>query len=213
MKLRAGDRASDPPTWRFQTLVSCMLSSQTKDEMNSACMIRLKTHGLTVDNMFDGTTDEELREMLYGVSFHNTKAKNIREVAAILIRDYRGDIPATFPDLLKLPGVGPKMANIIMSACWGEVCGIAVDIHVHRICNRLGWVKSKTPKETEKALVASVPRELWKDFNLLLVGFGQQICRPVAPKCEECLVNELCPVGMKRCQKMLKNENEKRTFF
>eukprot|EP00922_Rhytidocystis_sp_ex-Travisia-forbesii_P046932 GHVS01069957.1.p1 GENE.GHVS01069957.1~~GHVS01069957.1.p1 ORF type:complete len:373 (-),score=34.40 GHVS01069957.1:259-1377(-) len=191
-----GDREASIAVWRFQTLVSCMLSSQTKDEVTAACMVRLKGHGLTVQNILQ-TSDDKLRELLYGVSFHNNKAKYIKQTCKVLAEQYGDDIPPDFDSLVKLPGVGSKMANIVTSVAWGVVRGIAVDIHVHRICNRLGWVKTKTPVETEDALEKSLPRDLWSEFNVMLVGFGQQICRPVNPKCLQCQVQQLCPVGWK----------------
>eukprot|EP00921_Rhytidocystis_pertsovi_P006068 GHVQ01010318.1.p1 GENE.GHVQ01010318.1~~GHVQ01010318.1.p1 ORF type:complete len:390 (-),score=61.73 GHVQ01010318.1:571-1740(-) len=189
-----GDRNESPEVWRFQTLVACMLSSQTKDEATAECMTRLKKHGLTVENIHN-TSEAKLKELLYGVGFHNTKARSIRAVCKILRDENHGDIPTDYEGLLKLPGVGPKMANIVASVTWHEVQGIAVDSHVHRICNRLGWVKTSTPEKTMVALQDTLPRDLWKDFNLIMVGFGQQVCKPVSPKCLECRVQHMCPVG------------------
>ncbi|CEM07119.1 unnamed protein product [Vitrella brassicaformis CCMP3155] len=189
-----GDRSQPPPIWRFQTLIAAMLSSQTKDEHVAACMNRLKAHGLTVENIL-ATPDDALKELLYGVGFHNNKAKYIRQVCEILQRDYGSDIPSTTEGLVALVGVGPKMAHIILQACFDKSDGIAVDIHVHRIANRLRWVKTKTPAQTQSALESWVPTEKWREINPLLVGFGQQICLPVGPRCVECLIRPLCPEG------------------
>lgn len=122
--------------------------------------------------------------------------KYIKKTTEILKNKYNSDIPSTAEDLCKLPGVGPKMAHLCMLTAWGKVTGIGVDTHVHRISNRLGWVKTKTPEETRKALQDWLPQELWSEVNELLVGFGQQICLPQRPRCSTCLNRELCPFGV-----------------
>ena len=108
---------------------------------------------------------------------------------------YNGDIPKSAEELCKLPGVGPKMAHLCMQVAWNTVTGIGVDTHVHRISNRLRWVPkpTKTPEETRIALEAWLPKELWSEINYLLVGFGQETCQPVHPKCSTCLNNKICP--------------------
>lgn len=123
-----------------------------------------------------------------------------------MLRDqYNDDIPNTVETLCKLPGVGPKMAHICMKVAWGEVTGIGVDTHVHRISNRLGWVRNtKTPEGTRKELEEWLPQEIWSEVNHLLVGFGQQICQPVRPQCATCLNHELCPFGRSFIRKNLK---------
>jgi len=112
---------------------------------------------------------------------------------------YDSDIPNTVEDLCKLKGVGPKMAYLCMSSAWGKVVGIGVDTHVHRIAARLGWTEkeAKTAEATRKGLEAWLPKESWREINMLLVGFGQQICLPVGPKCGDCLNQQICPVGQK----------------
>jgi len=199
-----GDRSQPIAVWRFQTLTACMLSSQTKDEATAACMERLKRFGLTVENILS-TPDELLKGLLYGVGFHNTKTKHLKQICQILKDKYDSDIPGTYEELIKLTGIGPKMANIIMSVARGEITGMAVDIHVHRISNRLGWVRTKSPEATRIALQRFVPRSLWSETNLLLVGFGQQVCHAVHPKCLTCLANSWCPVGQK--QKLAVNKS------
>uniref|UniRef100_A0A0K6S7R4 Endonuclease III homolog n=2 Tax=Chromera velia CCMP2878 TaxID=1169474 RepID=A0A0K6S7R4_9ALVE len=188
------DPQADPLTWRFQTLVAAMLSSQTKDEVVAACMGRLRARGLSLQTILS-MPEDELRTLLYGVGFHNNKTKFIKTTAKILQDQHGGDVPKTFDEMVALPGIGPKMTHIILSACWGVVEGIAVDIHVHRIANRLRWVKTKTPEETEKKLKEWLPRDKWRDVNILLVGFGQQICTPVKPQCGVCLCRPFCPEG------------------
>lgn len=123
------------------------------------------------------------------------KVQYIKRTSEILIKDYKSDIPSTIKGLCSLPGVGPKMGHICMQVAWGETSGIGVDTHVHRICNRLGWVKkeTKTPEATREALESWLPRDLWSEVNHLLVGFGQEICTPRFPKCGECLNRDICP--------------------
>ncbi|XP_062820368.1 endonuclease III-like protein 1 isoform X1 [Anolis carolinensis] len=188
-----------PEVMRYQVLLSLMLSSQTKDQVTSAAMMRLREHGLTVDNVLK-TDDAVLGQLIYPVGFWKRKVKYIKDTTAILKRDYDSDIPKTVEELVKLPGVGPKMAHLVMDIAWQDVSGIGVDTHVHRICNRLKWTKKETklPEETRQALEEWLPRELWSEINWLLVGFGQQTCLPVGPRCSQCLNKEICPASRKR---------------
>ncbi|KAK4874433.1 hypothetical protein RN001_013793 [Aquatica leii] len=191
------DEAASPQDKRFQTLLSLMLSSQTKDQVTHAAMLRLREHGCSLLNILN-TTDEKLGELIYPVGFWKTKVKNIKRSSEMIRDVFNSDIPNTVDGLCKLPGVGPKMAHLCMKTAWGEITGIGVDTHVHRICNRLGWVKSKTPEETRKILEGWLPYDLWSEVNHLLVGFGQQTCLPVKPKCDTCLNNHLCPFSGKQ---------------
>jgi len=193
---RAHDQNATPAIQRFQCLISLMLSSQTKDEINFAAMTRLREHGLTVQNIID-TSEEKLGQLIYPVGFWKSKAKFIKEVCPVLRDNYDSDIPRTVKELCKLKGVGPKMAHICMSSAWHESSGIGVDTHVHRISGRLGWTQKecKNPEATRVALESWLPRNLWDEVNWMLVGFGQEICRPVGPHCGECLNQQLCPVG------------------
>ncbi|XP_044731634.1 endonuclease III-like protein 1 [Chrysoperla carnea] len=195
---------------RYHVLISLMLSPQTKDEVTYNAMARLKSHGLTVDNILN-TSEEKLGKIIYPVGFWKTKAKSIRKATEILKNEYDGDIPNTLKDLLKLPGVGPKIAHLCMSSAWNVVTGIGVDTHVHRISNRLAWVnpQTKTPEDTRKALEKWLPKELWSEVNHLMVGFGQTICRPVGPQCSNCLNIDICPyvkinMGIKKNKKLKK---------
>ena len=183
---------------RFQTLIALMLSSQTKDTVNAVTMRRLQTElpspGLTLSNIL-AIKPERLNELIYAVGFHNNKTKFIKAAAEILRDQYDGDIPDTIEGLISLPGVGPKMAYLCMSAAWGRTEGIGVDVHVHRITNLWGWHKTKSPEETRIALQAWLPKDKWHEINHLLVGFGQTICAPVGRRCGECALAEkrLCP--------------------
>ena len=133
--------------------------------------------------------------MIGQVGFHHNKTNFIKKTAEILHTSYKDDIPDTIEGLISLPGVGPKMAYLTMSAAWGRDEGIGVDVHVHRITNLWGWHKTKTPEETRAALQAWLPRDRWHEINKLLVGFGQTICLPVGRRCGECVLSEkgLCP--------------------
>uniref|UniRef100_A0A8C8SB16 Endonuclease III-like protein 1 n=1 Tax=Pelusios castaneus TaxID=367368 RepID=A0A8C8SB16_9SAUR len=193
------DSSAPPEVMRYQVLLSLMLSSQTKDQVTSAAMLRLREHGLTVDSILQ-TDDVVLGQLIYPVGFWKNKVKYIKQTTAILKEQYGGDIPSTIVELVKLPGVGPKMAHLAMDIAWNNVTGIGVDTHVHRISNRLKWVKkgTKTPEQTRVMLEDWLPRDLWSEINWLLVGFGQQICLPVNPRCTECLNRDICPAA-KRC--------------
>ncbi|KAL9125725.1 MAG: hypothetical protein Q9217_005117 [Psora testacea] len=187
-----------PRDKRFQTLIALMLSSQTKDTTNAIAMRRLQTEleppGLTLENVL-AVEPEKLNELIYVVGFHNNKTRYIKAAALILRDQFNGDIPDTVEGLMSLPGVGPKMAYLCLSAAWGRTEGIGVDVHVHRITNLWGWHKTKNPEDTRMMLEAWLPREKWHEINHLLVGFGQTICTPVGRRCGECTLAErgLCP--------------------
>ncbi|CAG5121763.1 unnamed protein product [Candidula unifasciata] len=188
------DRTAKPEDYRYQVLLSLMLSSQTKDQVTSGAMRRLRQHGCTISNILS-TSDGELGKLIYPVGFWNKKVDYIKRASAALLREYGGDIPHSVKELCSLPGVGPKMAHLVMKAAWNTVTGIGVDTHVHRISNRLGWVQkpTKDPEATRKALEDWLPRSYWDDVNELLVGFGQQVCLPVKPNCAQCLNKLICP--------------------
>jgi endonuclease-3 len=174
-----------------------MLSSQTKDEVTHAAVQRLIAHGCTPEKIA-ATEESALEALIYPVGFYRNKAKFLRSAARACVEEWKGDIPPDVPSLCSLKGVGPKMAFIAMSAAWNRPCGIGVDTHVHRIANRLGWVRTTEPEGTREHLEAWMPRDLWGGINVLFVGFGQQICLPAAPRCDECLNRAICPVGTGR---------------
>ena len=163
----------------FQMLVAAMLSSQTKDRMVKAGMDNLLRNDLSISGILS-LTESEIDSLISMVGFHTTKARNIRAVAKILRDEYGGRVPRSFDALIALPGVGPKMANLVMSCAFGEASGICVDTHVHRISTLLGWgcrrCKSgcKEPEHTRAVLEQWVPKDMWRDFTYLLVGLGQQ---------------------------------------
>lgn len=211
------DRNKTPQDQRLQTLVSLMLSSQTKDTTNAAAMRNLQLNlpgGFNLQSLLD-VDPARLNELIWQVGFHNNKTRYIKATASILSEKFAGDIPDTIEGLVSLPGVGPKMAYLCMSAAWGRDEGIGVDVHVHRITNLWGWHRTSTPEQTRGALEAWLPRERWHEINGLLVGLGQTVCLPVGRRCGECElgVRDLCPgrvVGSprKKAKREVKVEGE-----
>lgn len=212
------DDTRTPRDQRFQTLIALMLSSQTKDTVTAVAMRNLQDNlpgGFTLESII-AVTPTLFNELIMKVGFHNNKTKYIKQTAEILRDKFAGDIPDTIDGLTSLPGVGPKMAYLCMSAAWGRDEGIGVDVHVHRITNLWGWHKTKTPEETRKILESWLPKEKWHDINHLLVGFGQTWCPPVGRKCGDCVLGQkrLCPSavmevkGVKRVKKEVKREEE-----
>ncbi|MEO2083398.1 MAG: endonuclease III [Desulfurobacteriaceae bacterium] len=181
----------------FKILIATLLSLRTKDEVTAKAAERLFQVAETPEEMLK-LEEEEIASLIYPVGFYRRKAKNIREVCRILIEKYGGKVPDELEELLKLPGVGRKTANLVVTLGFGKP-GICVDTHVHRISNRLGYVRTRTPEETEFALREKLPKEYWIEFNDLLVSLGQQICHPTSPRCSNCPVEKFCDkVGVER---------------
>jgi len=186
-------RRHDP----FHVLVSTMISLRTKDEVTARASERLLERAPTPRQMalLDA---EEIGRLIYPAGFYNTKARNLRTVAGILEHGHGSQVPSRMEELLALPGVGRKTANLVRNLGFG-LDGICVDTHVHRISNRLGWVRTRTPGETEKALEAILPKRFWIPINELLVAFGQRVCTPVSPRCSSCPIAGHClRVGVTR---------------
>lgn len=188
-----GERGQTP----FHILIATILSLRTKDTLTAVVAPRLFAVADTPAAMLE-LSEERIAELIYPVGFYRTKARSIREVCAILIERYGGTVPNDLDALLTLPGVGRKTANLVVTAGYG-LPGICVDTHVHRICNRWGYIHTKTPEETELALRAKLPAEYWIAINGLLVTLGQNICHPTSPRCSVCPVAQLCQrVGVTR---------------
>ena len=175
----------------FLVLVSCLLSSRTKDTVTLSASVRLFALATTPQKMLTLSL-HELEKAIYPVGFYHQKAVHIKKLCALLISDYNGIVPADFHALTSLPGVGPKTANFVLGVGFG-IPALCVDVHVHRICNRLGLVVTKTPQETEKALKVIVPLEYWIELNRLLVMWGQNVCVPLSPYCSRCVLQDMCP--------------------
>ncbi|KAH9842466.1 DNA glycosylase [Rhodofomes roseus] len=191
-----------PQNQRFATLISLMLSSQTKDEVTFAAVGKLREAvggSLSVDALVRAD-DSVISDAICKVAFWRRKTQYIKQAAQRLCDDFDSDVPKTVDELCSLPGVGPKMAFLCLQDAWKLNVGIGVDVHVHRITNRLGWHKppTKNPEETRLNLQSWLPLELHPEINALLVGFGQTICLPVGPRCDTCKLNDgLCPSARK----------------
>ncbi|MBU2634550.1 MAG: endonuclease III [Nanoarchaeota archaeon] len=173
----------------FHVLISCILSLRTKDEVTRKASTRLFEK---VKNCEDILKLKNIEELIYPVGFYKTKAKRIKEICKVLIDDYNGKVPCDFNELLKLKGVGKKTAAITMVYGFKKVDYIPVDVHVHVVANRLGWVKTKNADETMGALMKIVPKKYWYDLNELFVKFGQNVCLTVSPFCSRCKVRKYC---------------------
>lgn len=174
----------------FKVLVSCVISLRTKDEVTAVASERLFGRADTPEKM-RLLPVEEIERLIYPAGFYRTKAGQIRELSERLVGEYGGIVPDDIDELLKFKGVGRKTANLVVTLGFGKP-GICVDTHVHRICNRWGYVATSSADATEKALRALLPREYWIEINDLLVAFGQNHCRPVAPRCTTCRIAAFC---------------------
>lgn len=174
----------------WAVLVSTILSLRTKDEvtLQSSRAVLEKAPNPAALLALDETT---IAALAYPAGFYRIKAANLKKIAAIILEKYRGKVPSDLDTLLELPGVGRKTANLVITEAYNKD-GICVDVHVHRISNRTGWLSSRTPEETEMILRKILPRKYWKGINSLLVLYGQNVCRPVSPFCSRCIITEHC---------------------
>lgn len=181
-----GRRSSDP----FQILISTVLSQRTRDENTFAASKALFSRYPDCDSL-SGVTADDIKYLIRPAGMFNQKAKNIISISKIIKEKYGGVVPEKLEQLLELPGVGRKTANIVLFAGFG-VPALAVDTHVHRISNRLGWIKTKNPEESEFELMKVLPENLWGPVNVSMVDFGRNICRPQRPLCEKCEFTSCC---------------------
>jgi len=175
------ERDRDP----FKILVSAILSTRTRDEKTAKAVERLFSRVKGIEDLRK-MEEEEIAELIRDVGFYRNKAKILKKLAESV-----REVPRTLDELLKLPGVGRKVANIVLSEAFG-VDTIAVDTHVHRIANRLGIVRTKNPEETERELRKIVPKKYWRRINRAFVGYGQTVCKPIKPRCDECKLRDTC---------------------
>ena len=175
----------------FRVLVSTVLSLRTKDETTAEASARLFREASTPQTVLE-LGEKKVRDLIYPVGFYRVKAQNIIGICEKLIDEYDGRVPDSIDELLEFRGVGRKTANLVLSLGYGKPA-ICVDIHVHRISNRWGYVDTKNPYETEMTLREKLPRKYWIEYNSLLVALGQQICRPLSPLCSRCPVSGYCP--------------------
>ena len=174
----------------FKILISTILSARTRDTNTKEATKKLFSKYNT-PQLIATAEVEDLEELIRKSGFYKVKAARIKEVSKIILEDYNGEVPKDFEELMGLPGVGAKTANCVLVYAF-KIPAIPVDTHVHRVSNRLGWVKTKRPNETEKALKDIIPKEHWIRVNRLFVRFGQQICLPINPKHELCPVEDVC---------------------
>jgi endonuclease III len=175
----------------FVTLVSCLLSLRTKDKVTEQASRRLLIKYNTPEKLVQ-ISEQQIASLIYPVGFYKTKAKRIKEISQVLLDKYQGKVPDRFEELLTLKGVGRKTANIVMIYGHKKHGYLPIDTHCHRIPNRLGWIKTKKPEDTEHALKKILPSKYWDDFNDLFVTFGQTICVPISPFCSRCPVEQYC---------------------
>lgn len=196
---KIADEQEDDP---FQVLIATLLSAQTKDAVTASASARLFNVARTPAAMAKLTT-RQIEKLIYPVSFYRNKAVHVKRTCEQLMTRFGGRVPSTMEELLTLPGVGRKTANLVLILAHRSPNNICVDTHVHRISNRLGWVATRTPDETEHALYKATHRKWWPVINLYLVTWGQNVCKPVYPLCGSCAIHDLCPkIGVTKVGKV-----------
>jgi endonuclease III len=175
----------------FEVLIATMLSAQTRDPVTAAATERLFRVAPTPESLAK-LPEKQIARLIYPVSFYRHKARHIRTTCRILVDRYRGRVPGNMAELLSLPGVGRKTANLVLILSFKSLDNICVDTHVHRISNRIGWVSTRTPADTEQALYKTIAARWWPYVNLYLVTWGQNVCRPLYPKCNDCVLRRYC---------------------
>lgn len=197
MRVPVGTEIARKSRSPFELLISTLLSLRTKDDVTREASLRLFKRAGTPEKIA-ALPDSEVEKLIYPVGFYHTKARRIKEVCRTLIEKYNNEVPDELDELLKFKGVGRKTANLVITLGFGKD-GVCVDTHVHRICNRLGYIKTKTPDDTEMALRKKLPKQYWIELNDLLVMWGQNICRPISPLCSACQIRPYCQqVGVER---------------
>jgi endonuclease III len=185
----------------FQVLIATLLSARTQDATTLAASTRLFKAARAPKTMAKLTV-RQIEKLIYPVSFYRHKARHVKQTCQLLVERFGGVVPGTMEELLALPGVGRKTANLVLILAFKSRKNICVDTHVHRISNRLGWVRTRTPEETERALYHATDHRWWPLLNLYLVTWGQNVCRPLYPRCPECVVRPMCArVGVTRVSK------------
>ena len=184
---KIGEIQKDP----FKVLISCILSLRTQDKTTGPIALKLFKEADTPEKIAKMPINK-LKKIIKPVNYYITKSKRIKGICRDILKKYDGKVPDSFDELMKLKGVGRKTANIVMTYGFFKKDYIPIDTHCHRIPNRIGWVKTKTPEQTEFALKEILPKKYWQDFNDIFVLFGQNICRPIGPHCWECPIRKYC---------------------
>ena len=174
----------------FEILISCLLSLRARDEVTDVVSKDLFEVAKTPKEILK-LSDKKLKKIIFKSGHFNKKAKTLKHVSKELIERFNSQVPKTYDELISIKGIGPKTANIVLAFAFGELV-LPIDIHCHRIPNRLGWIETKTPEQTEKELMKILPKKYWREFNSAFVQFGRETCLPVSPKCSECPVGEYC---------------------
>ncbi len=186
-------RKEDP----YKILISCIISLRTRDETTEKIAKKLFSYVKGPEDVLKMPL-KKLEKIIYSSGYYKNKAKTIKHISRIIVEKYGGKVPSTEKELLKIKGIGRKTANVVLGFAFGKKV-IPVDTNVHRIANRLGWVKTKTPEETEKKLEKIVPKKYWRDINGLFILHGKKVCKPVSPLCSECLIAKFCSkIGVSR---------------
>jgi endonuclease III len=190
-KMNRGDE------YAYRILIGTVLSSRTKDEVTALASERLFAQAPNPEKLSQ-LSETEIANLIYPVGFYRIKSKNIKNIGNLIIEKYNSKVPDTLDELIQLPGVGRKTANLVLGVAY-NIESITVDTHVHRISNRIGIVKTKIPQETEQDLQKILPKKYWISYNKLLVAYGQIICRPISPICSKCKISNFCKrIGVKK---------------
>jgi endonuclease-3 len=181
----------------FKILISCLLSLRTQDKNTEIASRRLFAVAKTPEQILK-LPDKKLEKLIYSSGHYKKKARTLKHVSEVLLERFNGKVPKTREELMSIKGIGPKTANIVLAFAFGKKV-LPIDTHCHRIPNRLGWVKTKTPEKTEIELNKILPKKYWIEFNSIFVQFGKEICQPISPKCSICPVNKYCQrINVKR---------------
>jgi endonuclease-3 len=175
----------------FKVLIACLLSLRTQDKNTEKASNSLFAVADTPEKIIK-IPMKKLEKLIFSSGHYKKKARTLKHVSEVILKEFHGKVPDTKEELMSIKGIGPKTANIVLAFAYGKEV-LPIDTHCHRIPNRLGWVKTKTPEQTEKELEKILPRKYWKEFNALFVLFGQTVCQPISPKCSECPVRDYCP--------------------
>ncbi len=190
------NRMRDKPD-AFKILISCLLSLRTQDKNTEKASKRLFAVAETPEAILK-LSDSELENLIFSSGHYKKKARTLKHVSEVILKEFNGRVPETKEELMSIKGIGPKTANIVLAFAFGKEA-LPIDTHCHRIPNRLGWVSTKTPEQTEAELEKLLLRKYWADFNAIFVQFGQTICKPISPLCSQCPIESYCPrIGVTR---------------
>lgn len=175
----------------FKILISCLLSLRSKDETTELVSDKLFKIASTPKEIANLNL-EKLEKIIFSSGHYKKKARTLQSVSNDILKRFKGQVPDDKEKLLSIKGIGPKTANIVLNFAFNQEV-LPIDTHCHRLPNRMGWIKTKTPEQTEKELEIILPKKYWKEFNAIFVLFGKEICQPVSPWCSKCPINNLCP--------------------